>query len=40
MEGGGGLLSPVGDHILQEFNILWQDSEPTKLLYHPMQTKT
>jgi hypothetical protein len=21
--GGGGLLSPVGDHILQEFNTLY-----------------
>ncbi len=35
---GGGVLSCFGDHILQEFNILfWPDWEPTKLLYHPKQ---
>jgi hypothetical protein len=33
-----GVLSPVGDHILQEFNTLYlPDSEPTKLLDHPKQ---
>jgi hypothetical protein len=33
---GVGMLSPVGDHILQEFNTLYlTGSEPTKLLDHP-----
>ncbi len=34
---GVGVLGRVGDHILQEINTLffWQDSEPTKLPYHP-----
>jgi hypothetical protein len=32
------VLSPVGDHILQEFDTLNPpDSEPTKLLHHPKQ---
>jgi hypothetical protein len=37
---GGGKLSPVGDHILQEFYTLyriWPDSKPTKFLDHPKQ---
>ncbi len=36
MSGWEGVLSTVGDHILQKFNILYlTDSEPTKLLDHP-----
>ncbi len=36
--GGWGMLSPVEDHILQEFNIfIWPDLEPTKLLDYPQQ---
>jgi hypothetical protein len=35
---GVGVLSCVGDHILQEFNSLFlTDSEPTKLFYQPKQ---
>jgi hypothetical protein len=34
----GRVLSPVGDHILQEFNTPYlSESEPTKLLDHPKQ---
>jgi hypothetical protein len=36
--GAGGMLSPVGDHILQELTLcIWLDSEPAKLLDHPKQ---
>jgi hypothetical protein len=35
---GGGALSRVVDHILQEFNTLFLTRlEPTKLLHHPKQ---
>ncbi len=38
MAGGGGVLSCVGDHILQEFNTLFlTNSELTKFLDHPKQ---
>jgi hypothetical protein len=31
------MLNPVGDHILQAFNILYMTTEPTELLDHPKQ---
>ncbi len=38
LEGGGGVSSPVGDHILQEFNTLYLTRiRTTKLLDHPKQ---
>jgi hypothetical protein len=38
--GGGGVLSAVGDHILQEFNTLYLTSfRPYKIVIPP-QTKT
>jgi hypothetical protein len=38
--GGGGLLSPVGDHILQEFNTLYLTRFKTYKIARPSQTKT
>jgi hypothetical protein len=36
---GGGVLSPVGDHILQEFNILYLTRFRTYKIARPPQTK-
>jgi hypothetical protein len=37
--GGGGVLSPVGDHILQEFNTLYLTRFRTYKIARPPQTK-
>ncbi len=37
--GGGGVLSPVGDYILQEFNTLYPTSFRTHKIARPSQTK-
>jgi hypothetical protein len=38
--GGGGVLNHVGDHILQEFNILYLTRLRTYRIARPPQTKT
>jgi hypothetical protein len=38
--GGVGVLSPVGDHILAEFNTLYLTSFRTYKIARPCQTKT